>query len=192
MPNTSHMTPLQLKRHLAAVKAAATKRANAARAAGHHVPFTQPPPRPAAPPPPPPPSGWAGGTSGWAPRPAGSPRPSPPPPFTQAPPAPPPAPATPRPGQAFSTPKPTVKNQRLEVVAQLENLFVLVCRDSGLGVGTHTKGGCCAAHDEMRKTFDTYKKTLNRAIAPSVNSATQNEADTALRLAAVALLKLTF
>lgn len=183
MPNTANMTPLQLKRHLAAVKAAATKRARAAAGGAPRAAQAVPPAGSTWTPPPPPP-----------PRPAWTPPPPRPrvPPFTQAPPPPPPAAPTQRPGAAFTTPKPTVRSQRQTVVVELENLFVLVCRDSGLGAGTHTTVGCCAAHDEMRKTFDTYKKTLHRALAPSANTATQNEADTALRLAAVALLKLTF
>jgi hypothetical protein len=157
----------------AALKAAATKRWQQACAAAAAAGL------------PPPPRSAFGSTS------------TPPPPRPTPPPPPPPPPSSPRPQAAprptaFTAPKPTVRNQRQVVVAALEDLFVLVMRDSGLGTGAHAKPGCCPAHDDARKAFDGYKKALNRALAPSINVETQNEADAFLRLAAISLIKVTF
>jgi hypothetical protein len=155
------MPSTPLSRHNAAVKAAATKRRNAANARANGFAPPSPRPRPAWTPPPPAPP--ASGASS---------------PFTQA--LPPPPPTQPRPpaGAAFTT-KPTVSNARLAVVKALEDLFVLVCRDTGIT-------------DERRHAFEKYKAALVRALAPSVNAATQTEADTALRIAATKLIALTF
>jgi len=72
-----------------------------------------------------------------------------------------------------------VSSARLAVVKALEDLFVLVCRDTGIT-------------DERRHAFEKYKAALGRALAPSINAATQTEAETALRIAATKLIALTF
>ena len=150
------------QRSAAADKAAATKRRNAAAARAGYAP--PPPPRPTPPPPPP------GAT------------------YTPPPPPPPrPAPTT-----AFTTAKPTVASQRLVVVAALDDLYALVCRERGMGVGLHTTRGCCADHDKLRDTYDRFKKVLNLALAPATNQAMQNEASVALSTAAINLVKQTF
>jgi len=65
------------------------------------------------------------------------------------------------------------------VVKALEDLFVLVCHETGIT-------------DERRHAFEKYQAALNRSLAPSINAATQTEADTALRIAAKKLVELVF
>jgi len=152
------MTPLQ--RHQAAVKAAATRRANlrAARMGG----TAAPPPRPPFTPPPPPAS------NPWNAPPA-------------TPPTPPPAAAPPRntAGGLWGRPQPTVDDARADVLVALENLYALQCKATGID-------------DEKRNAFDKYKKALTRALAISPDPLMRNEAETALRVAAMHLVKLTF
>jgi len=109
-------------------------------------------------------------------------QPPPPPPNNpwNAPPPPPPPAAQPAstwtPGQAAL---PTVDDARAEVLVALENLYVLQCKATGIT-------------DEKRNAFDKYQKALTRALAPSPDPMMANEAATALRVAAIHLVKLTF
>lgn len=144
----------ELTRHMAAVKAMATR---AGRPVRPRRGFAPPPPRPAAPPPPPPP---------------------PPPNTWQAPPRP-TAPAAHGNGGLWGKPQPTIENARAEVLVALETLYALQCRAKGIT-------------DEMRNTYDKYEKALTRAMAPSTDPLLRNEAETALRVAAIQLVKVTF
>lgn len=148
-------SPRELTRHMAAVKAMATRSGKPRPTA------TAPPPRtgPAWQPPPPPPNN----------------------PWNAAPPPPPPPPAaqpasTWTPGQGAL---PTVEDAKAEVLVALENLYVLQCKATGIT-------------DEKRNAFDKYQKALTRALAPSPDPLMANEAQTALRVAAMHLVKLTF
>jgi len=100
-----------------------------------------------------------------------------PPPFTPpiAPQAPPPATSR---GTVFG-PKPTVENARAEVLVKLEDLYALVCKESGMT-------------PEREKAFRQYKLALNRALAKSTSLEDANEAATALCVAALQLVKVTF
>jgi hypothetical protein len=153
------MTPHQ--RHMAAVKAAATRRRNLQHlhnaAAGHATPPPPPPPPPATPP-----------ANPWN-------APPPPPPPTPAQPA-----AQPANGNnIWGRPKPTVENARAEVLVALENLYAIQCQATGIT-------------DDKRNAFEKYQKALTRALAPSTDILLRNEAETALRVAAMHLVKLTF
>jgi hypothetical protein len=110
-----------------------------------------------------------------------APPPPPPPPtrrpnpsFTSPPPAPPPAS-----GRAFSTPKPTVEVARATVLVALEDLYALHVAAKG-------------KTPEMDAAFDKYQKVLTKALGPVSSVEMQNEADTALRQAALTLVRLTF
>jgi len=113
------------------------------------------------------------------------PRPTPPPPPASnpwaappPPPTPPPPPAAPR-STWTAAPKPTVASARLAVVAALEDLFVLDCKATGIT-------------DDKRKAFETFKKVLTKALAPASSVEMRNENDTALRQAALQMVRLTF
>jgi len=58
-------------------------------------------------------------------------------------------------------------------------LFALTCKEQGLT-------------EERRNAFDKYKATLTRALQPSPDQASKNEADTAFRVAVIRLVKETF
>ena len=157
------------QRHMAAVKAAATRRANLHR---QRV-GTQTPPRPVPPPPVTPPPTAPPQNPHWQT-----------PPVT---PPPPPRPMTPPPppGRAFHTAKASVETARANVLVALEELFALVA----------AKTKPTASPEEwkaMAKSFETYKAVLTRAVAPSANTAEQNEANVALRQAALTMVRLTF
>jgi len=65
------------------------------------------------------------------------------------------------------------------VLAAIEDLFVLTCKEQGIT-------------PQRRAAFDKYKLTLTRALAPSPDQASQNEADTALRVSIIQLVKEAF
>jgi hypothetical protein len=98
-----------------------------------------------------------------------------------SPPPPPPPPATwaPTSGRAFSTPKPTLEVARATVLVALEDLYALHVAQKG-------------KTPEMDAAFDKYQKVLTKALGPVSSVEMQNEADTALRQAALTLVRLTF
>ena len=73
----------------------------------------------------------------------------------------------------------TAAEAKFAALKALEDAFVLVCNEEGIT-------------EERRKAFDTYKATLKRALAPSPDPASQNEAATALRVSINRLVKETF
>jgi len=125
-------------------------------------PYAPPPPRPTPPP--------------YTPPPPPPPTSGPSSPYTQAPPAP---PTQPRPAGAAFAPKPTAQAQRLVVIKALEDLFILVASESGIT-------------DERRHAFKKYQAVLARALAPGLDAHSQNEADNALRAAAMKLFTVCF
>jgi len=90
--------------------------------------------------------------------------------------------ATPPPtGPVFSTPKPALRPLRLAALVALEDVFKQKCMDQPATVT-----------EDVRTAFKQYQKVKNRALAPSTDVAMQNEADTALRVATLNLVKLAF
>jgi len=90
--------------------------------------------------------------------------------------------STPRPtGPVFSTPKPALRPLRLAALVALEDVFKQKCMDQPATVT-----------EDVRTAFKQYQKVKNRALAPSTDVAMQNEADTALRVATLNLVKLAF
>jgi hypothetical protein len=82
--------------------------------------------------------------------------------------------STPTPtGPVFATPKPALRPLRLAALVALEDQPATVTED-------------------VRTAFKLYQKVKNRALAPSTDIAMQNEADTALRVATLNLVKLAF
>lgn len=81
--------------------------------------------------------------------------------------------------RAFSTPAPNYRGLKLIALAALEDAFVVRLREHGIT-------------DDVRKAFAQYQKLKALALGPQSNSAMQNEADTALRMATVNLVKVTF
>jgi len=95
-------------------------------------------------------------------------------------------PSTPRPtvtvtpkGPAFATPLLTARDQRLVVVAALTDLVALRRAEKTLG-------------DDGIKAFDQFKKLLVMGLATCSTPEAQTEADSALRMAAITLVKLSF
>jgi hypothetical protein len=87
-------------------------------------------------------------------------------------------------GPAFSTPKPTTRGLKLVVLAQLEDLVAVHFRDIGI-------------NQEARDAFAKYQKVKTMALAGSNGGgalalAQQTEADSALRMAVLTLVKLVF
>jgi hypothetical protein len=88
-------------------------------------------------------------------------------------------------GPAFTTPKPSLHGLKLVALSAIEDVFVTKLRDHGVT-------------DEARKAHATYKKLLAVAVGTShatsaaLTAAQQAEADTALRLAIIALVKQAF
>jgi hypothetical protein len=82
-------------------------------------------------------------------------------------------------GPAFTTPKPTAQGLKLVALSALEDVFVVKLRDTGIS-------------PDARKAYETYKKLLALALGPVSSTAMQNEADAALRMATIALVKLAF
>jgi hypothetical protein len=90
--------------------------------------------------------------------------------------------STPTPtGPVFSTPKPALRPLRLAALVALEDVFKQKCMDQPTTVT-----------EDVRSAFKQYQKVKNRALAPSTDVAMQNEADTALRVATLNLVKLAF
>lgn len=89
-------------------------------------------------------------------------------------------PVTPRPAAPiYSAPVKTSRGLKLAALAALEDVFVQQCKESGVT-------------DDARKAFAQYQKLKALAIGHTSNSAMQNEADTALRMATINLVKVTF
>lgn len=82
-------------------------------------------------------------------------------------------------GPVFSTPAPNTRALKLAGLVALEAAFIQKTAESG-------------ATPELRAAFAQYKKVKALALGAVANSSMQNEADTALRLAVVALVKLTY
>jgi len=82
-------------------------------------------------------------------------------------------------GPAFTTPKPAAKDLKLVALAALEDAMVVKLRDTGVT-------------PEARKAFERYQKLKALALGPVTSPAMQNEADSALRMATVELVKLAF
>ena len=179
-------TAAQVRGHMAAVKAAATRRGRPA----PNPPSAPPPPPPRRPAPPNPhPTNlrcgfcntyYPAGTTHTCPV-----RPTPPPPPNPwaAPPRPTTAPSNG--GGLWSTPKPTIESARADALLAFENLYLLVAADA-----KHKNGG--KTPDHLVDAFNQYKKCLARALAPSPDAGSKNEADTALRVSMNQLVKLTF
>jgi hypothetical protein len=84
-------------------------------------------------------------------------------------------------GPVFATPAPNARALKLAGLVALEAAFTQKVVELGKGVT-----------DELRDAYAKYKKCKALALGAVANSAMQNEADTALRLAVVALVKLTY
>jgi len=82
-------------------------------------------------------------------------------------------------GPAFTTPKPTAQGLKLVALAALEDVLVVRLRDAGIT-------------PEARKAFDRYQKLKALALGAVTSTAMQNEADSALRMATIELVKLAF
>lgn len=82
-------------------------------------------------------------------------------------------------GPAFTTPPASYRGQLLVVLANVEDLFVLKLRDKGIT-------------QDARDAFEKYKKVKALALGAASNSATQTEADLALRTAICMLVKLAY
>lgn len=82
-------------------------------------------------------------------------------------------------GPAFSTPKPTTRDQKLVVVSALTDLMALNIADKGVT-------------PEATAGFERFQKLLALALGPCSSTAAQTEADSALRMAAIQLVKLAF
>jgi hypothetical protein len=88
----------------------------------------------------------------------------------------PPVPQTP----VFATPAPTYRALKLASLASLEETFKQKLAETGI-------------NDEQRAAWATYKKVKALALGTTNNNiAMQNEADLALRMATIALVKLTY
>jgi hypothetical protein len=88
------------------------------------------------------------------------------------------APAKPA-APVFATPKPTYRPLQLVALAAIEDVFVVKLRDKGIT-------------PEARIAFEKYQKLKRLALGATNNVATQNEADSALRMAIVHLVQLAF
>ena len=174
----SFATAAKLKGHMAAVRAAATKRGQPR---PNHRTTTAPPP----------PRSWPGSSSSTPP-----PRPAPLHCSTcgtiypanqvhRCQPSAPPPPAAPAPSRPtwVGTPKPTVENARLEVLVSLENLYALSVK------AIEARGG---DSKPLKDKFETYQKMLRTALGSTSNAAMENEAKTALCVAGIQLWKATF
>lgn len=82
-------------------------------------------------------------------------------------------------GPAFAAPAPSTRGQKLIALAALEDLFALKLRDTGIT-------------QDDRDAFARYEKLKALALGPTTNSAMQTEADSALRMATIALVKVAF
>jgi hypothetical protein len=82
-------------------------------------------------------------------------------------------------GPAFATPPANYRGQLLVVLAGVEDLFVLKLRDKGIT-------------QDARDAYEKYKKVKALALGAASNSATQTEADLALRTAICMLVKLAY
>jgi hypothetical protein len=79
----------------------------------------------------------------------------------------------------FSTPKPTHRAQKLIVLAALEQLFALKLAETGIT-------------DDVRHAYATYKKVKALALGPTSSDPARIEADSALRMATIHLVKLAY
>jgi len=81
--------------------------------------------------------------------------------------------------QYKATPAPNYRDARLVAMAAVEDAFILKVKTDGI-------------NDEARDAYTRYQKLKARALAPAVNQETQNEADLALRMSVIHLVKLAF
>lgn len=80
---------------------------------------------------------------------------------------------------SYKAPQPTYRGLKLVALSALEDAFVMKLREQGIS-------------DDAREAYARYQKLKALALGPSVNTATQNEADTALRMSVIHLVKLAF
>jgi len=81
--------------------------------------------------------------------------------------------------QYKATPAPNYRDARLVAMAAVEDAFILKVKTDGI-------------NDEARDAYARYQKLKARALAPAINQETQNEADLALRMSVLHLVKLAF
>lgn len=81
--------------------------------------------------------------------------------------------------KAYAAPVPTYRGQKLVALAAFESAFVLKLKEQGITT-------------EARDGYARYQKLKALALGNVTNSATQNEADAALRMAVIHLVKLAF
>jgi hypothetical protein len=86
-------------------------------------------------------------------------------------------PATARSGPAFATPKPNRKDLLLVALASLEDVFAVKLAEQGIT-------------DDVRKSYERYKKLKALALGPTTSSAAVTEAFSALRMSVIEMLKL--
>lgn len=78
-----------------------------------------------------------------------------------------------------ATPRPTSQGQRLVVLAALEDFYAVRMNEIGIT-------------QDARDAFERYQKIKALALGPTSSAAAQTEADSALRMAAITLVKLSF
>jgi len=81
----------------------------------------------------------------------------------------------------FSTPRPNYRALKLAALVALESVFTQKLAEQGIT-------------DEVRSAYGTYRKLKTLALAPSASTTPemQREADVALRMATINLVKLAF
>lgn len=82
-------------------------------------------------------------------------------------------------GPAFAAPLPTSRELKLVALNALQDVFVMRLKEQGIT-------------QETRDAYEKYKKILSLAMGPVSNQSMQNEADLALRMATIQLVKLAF
>jgi hypothetical protein len=79
----------------------------------------------------------------------------------------------------YVAPAPSYRGVKLVALSAIEDAFILFTKEKGIS-------------QEARDTFAKYQKLKALALGNTTNSATQNEADAALRMAAIQLVKFAF
>jgi hypothetical protein len=99
--------------------------------------------------------------------------------------------STPAPsGPVFTTPKPSLRPLRLAALVALEDCFKQTVAELQRGTPTQDQRDAWATYKKVKARFlDTMDRLSKGA---SVDSGSQNEADVALRMAALTLTKLAF
>jgi len=80
-------------------------------------------------------------------------------------------------GPAFTTPKPNRRDLLLVALASLEDAFAVKLAEQGIT-------------DDIRKSYERYKKVKALALGPTTTSAAATEAFSALRMSVIEMLKL--